>query len=75
MVSIEDAPKQRNFRDIAPHFADWEIKHSDSIKSVAATIAYDMMTYYKGNQSGQIVGVLPGPPPNPTWGCKSSLPL
>jgi len=42
----------------------------DSIKNAASTIAYDMMTYYKGNQSGGIPGVLPGPPPNPTWGCK-----
>ncbi|KAF7920529.1 uncharacterized protein EAE97_011422 [Botrytis byssoidea] len=39
-----------------------------SIKNAAATIAYDMMTYYKGNQSGGIPGVLPGPPPNPSWG-------
>lgn len=28
-----------------------------------------MMTYYKGNQSGGIIGVLPGPPPNPPNGC------
>jgi len=39
-----------------------------SIKSVTSTIAYDMMTYYKGNVSGGIPGVLPGPPPNPVWG-------
>jgi mannan endo-1,6-alpha-mannosidase len=39
-----------------------------SIKSVTSTIAYDMMTYYKGNISGGIPGVLPGPPPNPAWG-------
>jgi hypothetical protein len=25
-----------------------------------------MMTYYKGNLSGQIPGELPGPPPNPS---------
>jgi hypothetical protein len=43
----------------------------DSIKNVASTLAYDMMTYYKGNESGGIPGVLPGPPPNPTWGCES----
>lgn len=29
-----------------------------------------MMTYYHGNESGGIPGVLPGPPPNPPWGCK-----
>ncbi|TVY56359.1 Mannan endo-1,6-alpha-mannosidase DCW1, partial [Lachnellula cervina] len=39
---------------------------SDSIKSVASTIAFDMMTYYKGNLSGQTPGLLPGPPPDPT---------
>lgn len=44
-----------------------------SIKNTAATIAYDMMTYYKGNQSGGIIGVLPGPPPDPPAGC--SFPL
>jgi mannan endo-1,6-alpha-mannosidase len=33
---------------------------------VASTIAYDMMSYYKGNLSGQIPGNLPGPPPNPS---------
>jgi hypothetical protein len=38
----------------------------ESIKSVASTIAYDMMTYYKGNLSGQIPGELPGPPANPS---------
>jgi hypothetical protein len=41
-----------------------------SIKNAAATIAYDMLSYYNGNQTGNIIGVLPGPPPNPTWGCK-----
>lgn len=33
------------------------------IKSTAAQIAYDTMSYYKGNQSGQTPGILPGPPP------------
>ncbi|PSS27636.1 glycoside hydrolase family 76 protein [Amorphotheca resinae ATCC 22711] len=47
---------------------DLDLNSPDSIKNAAATIAYDMMTYYKGNQSGGIPGVLPGPPPNPTWG-------
>ena len=28
-----------------------------------------MLSVYKGNVSGGIIGVLPGPPPNPTWGC------
>lgn len=34
------------------------------IKSSAATIAYDLLSYYKGNQTGEIPGILPGPPPN-----------
>jgi mannan endo-1,6-alpha-mannosidase len=38
---------------------------ADSIKSVASTIAFDMMTYYTGNLSGQTPGILPGPPPTP----------
>jgi mannan endo-1,6-alpha-mannosidase len=33
----------------------------DSIKSVTSTLAYDMMTYYSGNQTGQTPGLLPGP--------------
>ena len=33
----------------------------DSIKQAASTIAYDMMTYYTGNQTGQPVGLLPSP--------------
>lgn len=45
-----------------------DLTSAQSIKDTAATIAYDMMTYYKGNQSGGIIGVLPGPPPNPSWG-------
>ncbi|KAL3424275.1 glycosyl hydrolase family 76 [Phlyctema vagabunda] len=39
-----------------------------SIKNVASTLAFDMMTYYKGNLSGGIPGVLPGPPPDPPEG-------
>lgn len=31
--------------------------------STAAQLAYDTMTYYKGNLSGQTPGILPGPPP------------
>lgn len=33
------------------------------IKSAAAQLAYDTMVYYKGNESGQTPGILPGPPP------------
>lgn len=34
---------------------------TDSIKSAAGTVAYGMMSYYKGNESGQIPGLLPAP--------------
>jgi mannan endo-1,6-alpha-mannosidase len=40
---------------------DLNLDSMDSIKSVTSTLAYDMMTYYSGNQSGQIPGLLPGP--------------
>lgn len=39
-----------------------DVNDANSIKSTAAIIAYDMMTYYNGNQSGQIPGKIPG-----TW--------
>ncbi|KAJ4396531.1 hypothetical protein N0V93_000751 [Gnomoniopsis smithogilvyi] len=43
--------------------AAYSIASASDIKSTAAQIAYDTMTYYKGNQSGQTPGILPGPPP------------
>ena len=43
-----------------------DLTSTDSIKSVTSTLAYDMMSYYQGNQSGQTPGLLPGP-------CASSL--
>ncbi|PBP16871.1 glycosyl hydrolase family 76 [Diplocarpon rosae] len=45
-----------------------DLTNPASIKDTAATLAYDMMSYYKGNHSGGIIGVLPGPPPNPPDG-------
>jgi len=54
--------------DLVSAVISLDLTSDTSIKSAASTIAYDMMTYYKGNQSGGIPGVLPGPPPNPTWG-------
>lgn len=39
------------------------ITTSDAIRSSAKTLAYDLMKFYHGNESGQIPGVLPGPPP------------
>jgi mannan endo-1,6-alpha-mannosidase len=38
-----------------------DISDSASLKSAMSDIAYDMMTYYSGNQSGQTPGLLPGP--------------
>ncbi|KAG7289696.1 hypothetical protein NEMBOFW57_006072 [Staphylotrichum longicolle] len=38
---------------------------ANAVYSIASTasIAWDMMQYYKGNMSGQTPGILPGPPP------------
>ncbi|KAK5087235.1 hypothetical protein LTR05_004406 [Lithohypha guttulata] len=36
------------------------VQSDSDVKSVASTIAYDMMTVYTGNQSGQVPGLLPG---------------
>ncbi|KAL2022142.1 hypothetical protein VTK56DRAFT_5971 [Thermocarpiscus australiensis] len=32
------------------------------VRESARTLAFDMMLHYKGNQSGEIPGILPGPP-------------
>ncbi|KAK0713752.1 glycosyl hydrolase family 76-domain-containing protein [Lasiosphaeria miniovina] len=34
----------------------------DHILASSRTLAYDVMAFYKGNQTGQIPGLLPGPP-------------
>lgn len=34
------------------------VNNIEAIKNAAATAAYDMMSYYQGNQSGQIPGKL-----------------
>lgn len=36
---------------------------ADAIRQTAATLAWDMMQYYNGNETGQTPGILPGPPP------------
>ena len=43
------------------HGLTLDLTSQDSIKSVASTLAYDMMTSYTGNLSGQTPGLLPGP--------------
>ncbi|KAK8099712.1 glycoside hydrolase family 76 protein [Apiospora kogelbergensis] len=42
----------------------YSIDSTDAIKQTSRQIAYDLMSYYKGNESGQTPGILPGPPPN-----------
>ncbi|KAI0012629.1 glycoside hydrolase family 76 protein [Xylariaceae sp. FL0662B] len=41
----------------------YKIDSDDNIQSAAKTLAYDLMKYYHGNESGQTPGILPGPPP------------
>ena len=43
--------------------AQYKIGTSSEIKSSARTLAYDLIKFYSGNESGQIPGILPGPPP------------
>ncbi|KAJ5100072.1 Mannan endo-1-6-alpha-mannosidase DCW1 [Penicillium argentinense] len=37
------------------------VVHPESIKSAASTIAYDLVTFYSGNNSGDVPGNLPDP--------------
>ncbi|KAI1183155.1 glycoside hydrolase family 76 protein [Nemania serpens] len=41
----------------------YKIDSNDNILATAKTLAYDLMSYYHGNESGQTPGILPGPPP------------
>ncbi|KAI1170457.1 glycoside hydrolase family 76 protein [Nemania sp. FL0916] len=41
----------------------YKIDSNDDITASAKTLAYDLMSYYHGNESGQTPGILPGPPP------------
>ncbi|CAK7565464.1 MAG: hypothetical protein SEPTF4163_003381 [Sporothrix epigloea] len=41
----------------------YSINSVDSIKQSARTLAFDLVSYYSGNESGQTPGILPGPPP------------
>jgi mannan endo-1,6-alpha-mannosidase len=38
-----------------------DLTSTDSIKKAAGTLAYDMMTYYTGNRTGDTPGNLPDP--------------
>ncbi|KAF6810115.1 glycosyl hydrolase family 76 protein [Colletotrichum sojae] len=37
-------------------------RRTEDILTTAATLAYDLMLFYDGNQTGMIPGILPGPP-------------
>ncbi|KAL2019696.1 hypothetical protein VTK56DRAFT_9233 [Thermocarpiscus australiensis] len=43
--------------------AVYSIASTADIKATAADIAWDLLQYYHGNESGQTPGILPGPPP------------
>ncbi|KAJ9148872.1 Mannan endo-1,6-alpha-mannosidase [Pleurostoma richardsiae] len=43
---------------------DADATSADSLKTAAKSVAYNLMTYYKGNESGMTPGILPGPPPD-----------
>ena len=38
-----------------------DLTSPDSVKSVTSSLAYDMMTFYSGNTTGNVPGLLPGP--------------
>lgn len=38
-----------------------DLNSEDSIKSAASTIAYDLMSFYTGNHTGDVPGNLPDP--------------
>ncbi|POS68711.1 glycosylhydrolase family 76-2 [Diaporthe helianthi] len=42
---------------------DVDLTSTDSIKSAAKQVAINLMSYYRGDQPGQVPGILPGPPP------------
>ncbi|KAJ8119922.1 hypothetical protein ONZ43_g3236 [Nemania bipapillata] len=41
----------------------YKIDSNDDIIAACKSLAYDLMSYYHGNESGQTPGILPGPPP------------
>ncbi|KAH8887318.1 mannan endo-1,6-alpha-mannosidase [Thozetella sp. PMI_491] len=40
-----------------------DLDSKESILKAASNVAWDLVSYYHGNESGQIPGILPGPPP------------
>lgn len=43
---------------------EFKIESRDDIIASSRDLAHDLMTFYKGNQTGEIPGILPGPPPS-----------
>ncbi|KAI2624076.1 glycoside hydrolase family 76 protein [Xylaria nigripes] len=41
----------------------YTVDNRDDIISASKTLAFDLMSFYHGNESGQTPGILPGPPP------------
>ncbi|KAK7751852.1 hypothetical protein SLS62_006153 [Diatrype stigma] len=50
-------------RAISAQQTPFSLDSDDAIRASAKTLAYDLMKFYHGNESGQIPGILPGPPP------------
>ena len=46
----------------AAHAQFYKIGTRSEILQSARTLAYDMMLFYQGNKSGEVPGILPGPP-------------
>lgn len=41
-----------------------DIDDSVSVNSAAALVAQDLLSFYKGDEAGEVPGILPGPPPD-----------
>lgn len=41
----------------------YSLDTDDDIRKSASTLAFDLISYYHGNETGQTPGILPGPPP------------
>ncbi|KAF9881489.1 mannan endo-1, 6-alpha-mannosidase DCW1-like protein [Colletotrichum karsti] len=42
--------------------AEYSIDTREQVLTTASTLAYDLMLFYQGNKTGEIPGILPGPP-------------
>ena len=49
----------------------FDLTSTDSIRKAAGTVAFDLMTYYTGNQTGDTPGNLPDP--YYWWDCGAML--